>query len=240
MKKEDFSMKTRQTIAILAVFFLMVATSFSQRPERPDGERPGGERGGERGERGERPGGERGGPPGRGGPGGQRGGPGGMMRMLPVIKALDKDADGTISAEEIASASAALKSIDKDGDGAISPEEMRPDFAAMRGGRDGGDQARGGDAGRGGDSFKDRMMNLDANKDGKLAGDEIPEQMRERMLERADSNGDGVLDAEELEKMAASFQRGGDRRGGEQGKTKGKGKDQDKGGGERPQRPAFE
>jgi Ca2+-binding EF-hand superfamily protein len=161
--------------------------------------------------------------------------------MLPVIKALDADEDGRISAAEIANASVALKGIDKDGDGTISAEEMRPDFEAMRrGGGPGGDQVRrGGTAGdaAGGGSFKERMMNLDANKDGKLAGDEIPERMRERMLERADSNGDGVLDAQELDKMAESFQRGG---GGDQRRGGGAEGGKPKGAGEKPQRPAFE
>ena len=80
-------------------------------------------------------------------------------------------------------------------------------------------------------------MNLDANKDGKLAGDEIPERMRERMLERADSNGDGVLDAQELDKMAESFQHGG---GGDQRRGGGAEGGKPKGAGEKPQRPAFE
>jgi Ca2+-binding EF-hand superfamily protein len=227
-------MNTRNAIATVAIFFLLAATCFAQRPERP--ERPEGDRRGEfqrdGGKEGRRPGGP-GGDFRRGGPEGHHRGPGAMMRMLPVIKALDKDEDGTISAEEIANASAALKTIDKNGDGAITMEEMRPDFAAMRGGRP-GDGPEGGPGGPpGGGSFKERMMNLDANKDGKLSGDEIPERMRERMLERADSNGDGILDAEELEKMAAAFQRGG-------GDHRGHEIDKKKGDGERPQRPAFE
>jgi EF hand len=44
----------------------------------------------------------------------------------PLIEALDTDADGTISAEELKNAPESLKQLDKDGDGALSPEEMHP------------------------------------------------------------------------------------------------------------------
>ena len=66
----------------------------------------------------------RGGPeggPGRGGPGG-----GGQMRPSPLVEALDADHDGTISADEIKNASAALLSLDKDKDGKLAGEEFRP------------------------------------------------------------------------------------------------------------------
>lgn len=49
----------------------------------------------------------------------------------PLLRALDADGDGRLSAEEIGSASAALKRLDADGDGALAPAEMRP---AIRGG----------------------------------------------------------------------------------------------------------
>lgn len=41
----------------------------------------------------------------------------------------------------------------------------------------------------------------DANSDGKLTGDEIPERMREN-LERVDTNNDQAVDKAELEQMA--------------------------------------
>lgn len=65
--------------------------------------------------------------------GGERrgpGGPGGMM-MSPLMRALDTDKDGALSAAEIAAAPTALKTLDKDGDGILSAEELRP---PMRGG----------------------------------------------------------------------------------------------------------
>jgi Ca2+-binding EF-hand superfamily protein len=41
--------------------------------------------------------------------------------------------------------------------------------------------------------------NRDENKDGKLSGEEIPPQMRER-LSMIDENGDGAIDKAEMEK----------------------------------------
>lgn len=52
--------------------------------------------------------------------------PPGNRPAPPLIKALDTDADGTISASELAGAPESLKSLDKDGDGELSPEELRP------------------------------------------------------------------------------------------------------------------
>lgn len=44
----------------------------------------------------------------------------------PLIDALDLNKDGTITADELASAPESLKTLDKDGDGALSPAEIRP------------------------------------------------------------------------------------------------------------------
>jgi Ca2+-binding EF-hand superfamily protein len=47
-------------------------------------------------------------------------------RPPPIIAALDLDADGTISAEELAESPESLLELDLNGDGEISPEELRP------------------------------------------------------------------------------------------------------------------
>jgi hypothetical protein len=65
-----------------------------------------------------------GGKPGK--PGRPDGPPPGDHPVPPLIKALDTDADGTISTAELAGAPESLKSLDKDGDGELSPEEIRP------------------------------------------------------------------------------------------------------------------
>ncbi len=44
----------------------------------------------------------------------------------PLELALDANQDGTIDADEIANASAALKTLDKNGDGRLSQDEYRP------------------------------------------------------------------------------------------------------------------
>ncbi len=63
-----------------------------------------------------------------GGPGG--GGPrgGGMMRMDPILAAIDADKNGTISAAELRNSTIALRALDKDNDGQLSGEEIRPAF----------------------------------------------------------------------------------------------------------------
>ncbi|MCX6608815.1 MAG: EF-hand domain-containing protein [Acidobacteria bacterium] len=68
------------------------------------------------------------------GPRGGRPG-GGMMRMDPVLAAIDADHDGTISAAELKNAVAALKPLDKDNDGQLSGEEIRPAFGGRGPGR---------------------------------------------------------------------------------------------------------
>lgn len=128
-------------------------------------------------------------PPGQGG-GGQRGGgaggPGGFMARLPIVKALDKDQDGALSAEEIAGASAALLTLDKDGDGKLSAEEIRPVM-----------QPRGESP----HQVAERTFEaFDKNKDKKITADELPERMK-AMIERADADKDGSVTEEELEKM---------------------------------------
>ena len=57
----------------------------------------------------------------------RRGGP--PMEM--ILRALDKDQDGALSAVEIDGAAAALRTLDRNGDGVLSGEELRP---SMRGG----------------------------------------------------------------------------------------------------------
>lgn len=196
---------------------------------------------------------------GEGDPAGMRPGmPGGPMMIPPVMVALDTDKDGTLSVSEIENAAKSLLTLDKDGDGVLSTEEIRPrmpeGFAGGQGfpggrgaaggpngtpgaGRPGAGQPGAGGPGGGmaGEDFLKRMFEQrDANKDGKLEGDEIPPQMMPR-LEMIDTNQDGAIDAEEMKSM----QRMRDRMG---GAGQGRLQQQNRRDGEavRPRRPASE
>jgi Ca2+-binding EF-hand superfamily protein len=67
---------------------------------------------------------------GRGGPdGGRGGGPTGeinLIRMDPILAAVDTDGDGIISAEEIRDSADAIRKLDKDGDGKLTRAEVMP------------------------------------------------------------------------------------------------------------------
>lgn len=52
------------------------------------------------------------------------------------------------------------------------------------------------------------MMQFDKNKDGKVARDELPEQMQ-AFFDRMDANSDGFIDKAEMAAMRARFQKGG-------------------------------
>ena len=144
------------------------------------------------------------------GPGAERGGM--MMRMNPVLAALDANQDGEISAEEIEQATAALKKLDADGDGKLTIGELGPargrgGEGAPAGGGEGerGPQGRGpggfgpggGGPGGGGPDMVARMMERDANGDGKLTAEEAGERLA-TLIQRADADGDGAVTKQEL------------------------------------------
>lgn len=91
----------------------------------------------------------------RGKKGGQRGGDQSsqdrmlrFMQALPVMAALDADKDGTISAAEIAGASAALGKLDANGDGELSLDELRPTRTQGGQGKGGQGKSKGGAGGK--------------------------------------------------------------------------------------------
>ena len=132
-----------------------------------------------------------------------------FIRFHPLLSALDKDGDGMISTEEMAGAPAALAKLDANQDGKISMEEMRPARFGGRGGPGERGEARPPDSAE----LVKTLMAFDANGDGKLSKAEVPERMQ-GLFDRADADKDGVLTAEELNKLAAS-QAGPDGQGGE-------------------------
>ena len=148
------------------------------------------------------PGGQNDGPPG-GGPGGPRGGPRHRPPPMPLIMALDTNHDGIISAEEIANAPAALKTLDKNGDGQLTRDEYMPPrpFGTNGVGRQDPPPPPRDDANQAGQGRPHRpvppiVAALDTNGDGIISADEIANASAS--LLKLDKNGDGQLTQDEL------------------------------------------
>lgn len=116
-----------------------------------------------------------------------------------LIRALDRDADGEISAEEIKGASESLAKLDKNGDGKLTRDELMPGFAGGR--PEGGPPTWIAE-------FAKRLKDADANGDGKLSQEEAPDRLKQN-FDRIDTNSDGQIDEAEVrqmfERMRANF-----------------------------------
>ena len=134
--------------------------------------------------------------PRRGGPGG----PGGPGRIPPVLRVLDADKDGEISAAEIANAATAIAALDTNGDGIVSADELRPAHPGMRPAPPADAPPPPADAPRGPGHrphpIDPVMLALDANGDGTLSAAEISNAPAS--LKALDVNGDGKLTRDEL------------------------------------------
>jgi Ca2+-binding EF-hand superfamily protein len=135
--------------------------------------------------------------------------------------ALDLNGDGVLDAKEIDAASASLAKLDKNRDGQITSDEARPAMSEGRGGGPGG--GRGPQEGSPADIAEETvkvLMAFDANGDGKLSKDELPERFQ-GIFDRADVNKDGFLTPDEIRKVAAAQappEDAGGRGGGEGGR----------------------
>jgi Ca2+-binding EF-hand superfamily protein len=138
--------------------------------------------------------------PGQGGPV-----PGGPVPGGPVLRALDADGDGEISASEIEGAAKALARLDKNGDGKLTRDEIGPPPGGNRP-DDAGRPAAGGGAFA--EQFLARIKSADTNGDGKLSKEEAPDRLKDQ-FDRLDSNSDGQLDQAELKLMIERMQRAG-------------------------------
>lgn len=112
-----------------------------------------------------------------------------FIRSFPLMKALDTDHDGTISAAEIAAAAQSLRTLDRNEDGKLSAEEC----------------ADGQEHGPSSNEMVKTLMAFDKNGDGKLQRDEVPERMH-GLFDRGDLNNDGVLTIDEVRKLARAEQ----------------------------------
>ena len=124
------------------------------------------------------------------------------------LMAYDKNGDGKLTANEVPDELMPMfQGADQNNDRAIDRQELVAVMANMR------NQFRGGPggpwAGRGGDAEQvtGQFLQYDRNGDGRLTENELPPQAT-RMLQGADQNNDGAIDAGELQ---AALARMGDR-----------------------------
>lgn len=130
------------------------------------------------------------------GPAGRHGRPPGGH---PIIRAIDADKNGVVSAAELAGASAAILSLDTNGDGTVSSSELHP--ARPRGTPPPGaadHPAKGDRPPRPADPV---MLALDANADHQLSAGEVANATAS--LKALDANADGELTRDELRPLPA-------------------------------------
>lgn len=156
--------------------------------------------------------GRQGGPGGRGGPGprgGQRGGSGDSVeQMRQRISQLDTNGDGALSLEEAPEGMRQrFPDMDSNGDNQLDFDELEAMIQRRAGGAP---QGRGAGQGAPGNtqSIKQRILYSDANNDGLISREELPEQMQRR-FNQMDADGNGSVDEEEIDAMIRNRPQGG-------------------------------
>ena len=132
---------------------------------------------------------------------GGQAGPGGNPEIERMMKDLDKNGDGKLTADEVPpQMMPMLQGADKNQDRAIDRDELT---AAMQQNQFRGGPGAFGPTGRGADPMTGQFLKHDVNNDGRLTRDEIPPQMRPAFRADDDRNGDGAIDAAELQLVIA-------------------------------------
>ena len=124
-----------------------------------------------------------------------RGGRGGPGAMIERIRGWDANDDGLVARSEVPEQMLdRFDRMDENGDGVLEADEIESLPARMEPG-----------AGRGGRGMRGdpiaRLRSFDANGDGRITREEIPDQAG-GMFDRVDANGDDVITADELDAMA--------------------------------------
>lgn len=131
-----------------------------------------------------------------------------IMRVVPVLAALDADHNAEISEAEIRNAPAALKALDRNGDGRLTDDEVTPDwlrvfvaqgmvqFDTDGDGRISPEEAAAPKAER----FRDTLIAADTNHDGYVTEEELMVEVRKRV----DLNHDGIVTQEEIQRALQS------------------------------------
>lgn len=136
----------------------------------------------------------------------------GFDPQIDQFMANDRNNDGKLTPNEVPREMLPmLQGVDRDGDGAIDRAELQAAMANTRnqfGGRWNNSAAGGGL--NNAQQATGQFLQYDRDGNGRLTPNELPQQAS-RMLQGADSNGDGAIDAGELQ--AAIAQQGGRARG---------------------------
>ena len=111
----------------------------------------------------------------------------GRVQVRLVLKALDTDGDGTLSAAEIAAAPKSLLTLDTNGDGMLTGDEL---------------MGKPRDAGATGAELEAQLMSFDKGAKGYLVVTDLPERMR-GMFVRADVDHDGKVTPAEIQALSA-------------------------------------
>ena len=125
------------------------------------------------------------------------------------IMSKDANGDGKLTPNELTeNEKQMLQHADQNQDGAIDSQELAAmgQAAGLQPGNAGG-VTNGGSVGRRGNEAMGRFFQADRNRDGKLTPDEVPANSG-NMMKLADLNGDGAVDAGEMQAFSARMGNG--------------------------------